>query len=120
MSSSTHCVVCQFEHHAPVREEDAQVGTSDRREATVAFLLINGNTTPSSGIVDRFHPPFWERERGDLDRHRPQTRSGPKAFAALGLLACCRCCCDGPRPTGGEPLTKWPLLLNGTTAWFVL
>ena len=86
----------------------------------MAFLLIDGNKTPGAGITDRCHTTFWERERSDLDRHRPQARSGPKAFAALGLLACCHCCCDDPRPTAGEPLTKWLLLLNGTTAWLVL
>ena len=49
---------------------------------------------------------FWERERGDLDRHRPPACSGQKAVAALGPLAGGRCCCDDPRPAGGEPLVR--------------
>ena len=70
------------------------------------FFLIGGNTTPGAGSADRCHPSFCERERGDLDRHRPQVRSGQKALAALGPLAGGRCFCDDPRPTSGKPVVR--------------
>ena len=73
MSSSTDCFVCQPRHHDPIREEDARVGTPNRREATADFYCCSKAVRPQKIFASR---PLC---RGQA-RKSPVRQRGPSAL----------------------------------------